>query len=71
MTTGWIVYDLGGRAAAAGPTSEAAIATAEALGAMPLRARITRATADELDRLELPTAALGLEADDAPRWWRT
>ncbi len=31
MTTGWIVYDLGGRA----------------------------------------TAALGLEADDAPRWWRT
>ena len=55
---------------AAGPTSEAAMATAEALGAMPLRARVASATADELGKLELPAAVLGLEAEDAPRWWR-
>ena len=63
MNTGWIVNGLGRRAAAAVPTSEAAIATAtaEALGTV----------ADELDRLELPARALGLEAGDAPRWWRT
>ena len=46
------------------------MATAEALGAMPLRSRVASATADELDALELPAAALGLEADDTPRWWR-
>ena len=66
----WIVFDLGGRPRAAGPTSEAAIATAEALSAIPLRARVASATADELDGLDLAPAALGLEAKDAPRWWR-
>ena len=70
MSAGWIVFDLGGRGAAAGATSEAAVATAEALGAMPLRARIGAATVDELDALELPAAALGLETEGAPRWWR-
>ena len=70
MTAGWIVFDLGGRPHAAGPTSDAAVATAKALGAMPLRSRIASATADELDALELSAAALGLEAEDAPRWWR-
>ena len=70
MNAGWIVFDLGGRPRAAGPTSEAAVATAEALGAMPLRSRVASATAEELDALELPAAALGLEADDTPRWWR-
>ena len=50
MNTGWIVYDLSGRAATVGRTSEAAIATAETLGAMPLRARIARATADDAPR---------------------
>ena len=64
---GWLVYDLGGRGAAAGPTSEAAIATAEAIGAMPLRVRIGAAT---VDALELPAAALGLETEDAARWCR-
>ena len=38
MNAGWIVFDLGGCAAAAGPTSAAASATADALGAMPHRA---------------------------------
>ena len=28
------------------------------------------ATADELGRLELPAAALGLEDDNVPRWMR-
>ena len=65
MNAGWIVFDLGGRPRAAGPTSEAAVATAQALGAMPLRSRVASATAEELDALELP-AALGLEADDTP-----
>ena len=58
MNTGRIVYDLGGRAAAAGPTSEAALATAEAIGAATVAA------------LELPAAALGLETGDGARWCR-
>ena len=68
MNAGWVVFDLGGRAVSAGPTPEGATTTAEALGAMPLRARIAPATAAEL---ELPGVARGLEAEDAPRWWRT
>ena len=53
---------------ATGPNSEVAMATAEALGAMPLRARVASATADELGKLDLPAA--GLKAEDAPRRWR-
>ena len=71
MNAGWGVFDLGGRAVSAGPTPDAAITTAEALGAMPRRARIAPATAAELERLERPGVARGLEAEDAPRWWRT
>ena len=69
MNAGWGVFDLGGRAVSAGPSPDAAITTAEALGAMPLRARIAPATAEELERLELSAAALALEATAAPRWW--
>ena len=49
------------------PTSRAAIATAVALGAMPLRARVASAPADDLDGRRRPTAALGLEGEAAPR----
>ena len=45
MSSGWNVFDLGGRAVTAGPTPDAAIDTAEALGAMPLRSRIAPVTA--------------------------
>ena len=70
MTAGWVVYELGERPRTAGPTGAAAIATAETLSVMPLRARVASATADDLDHLELPAVALGLEGEDAPRWWR-
>ena len=57
MSQGGLVVDLDVRPRATGPTSEAAIATAEALGA----------PVDELDRRERTTAALGLEGGVAPR----
>ena len=52
-----------------GPTPDAAIETAEALGAMPLRARIGSAPADAPDELKLPAAALGLDGGGTPRRW--
>ena len=58
MSHGGIVVDL---------TSKAAIATAVALGTMPLLARVASALADDLDGRRRPTAALGLEAEAAPR----
>ncbi|GEM_PF-4966938 len=76
---GWVVRDLkgltvrgrGGRAVAAGRTADEAIDRAEAMGAMPLRARIERASTACLDELarELPPALLGLEPGRSP-WWR-
>ena len=69
MNDGWIVCDLAGRPVSAGPTPDAAIETAETLGVMPLRARISPITSGELNDLDLPPAAFGVEDDESP-WWQ-
>ena len=51
------------------PNTGVAIDAAETLGIMPLRARIAPTTAEELDLLELPAAALSIK-DGEPPWWR-
>ena len=68
---GWAVFNMGGRAVSAGRTPDDATTRAEAMGVMPLRARIERATVAELDALanELPPVALGVASDGLP-WWR-
>jgi len=67
---GWIVFDMAGRAVAAGRNGEEATERAEALGIMRLRARVALATVAELDALarELPAIALGI-VPDGPPWW--
>ena len=66
----WIVFDMGGRAVAAGRNREDAMAWAEVMGVMPRWARIAPAAVAELAALarELPATALGTVPDGLP-WW--
>ena len=67
---GWIVFDMGGRPVAAGRNGEEAAERAEAVGVMPLRARVAPATVAEMNALawELPATSLGVAPDRLP-WW--
>ena len=65
-TAGWIVR-VDGRAVAAGASRMEAAERARRIGFG--RAVVRPATAEELDSLDLPPSALGIEAGAAP-WWR-
>lgn len=70
---GWIVrmQDGDGRAVAAGPSADEALAPARELGSGEGR-QASSATAAELNALELPPRALGIAPDErhADPWWR-
>ena len=71
-TAGWIVR-IDGTDRAAGPTRSEALTTAEAIGFREhfgTRASVRPATAADLNSLDLPPSALGIDRDGGAPWWR-